>query len=52
MVDAVDDRTHDVLQVLEVEQQPGRVELFSTQRDAHLVVVAVRVLALAFVIAR
>ena len=40
-----------LLEQLEVEQQAGLVERGAGQRDADLVVVAVRVLALAFVVA-
>ena len=51
VVDAVDDRAQHVLEQLEVEEQSGFVERGAGQRDADLVVVAVRVLALAFVVA-
>ncbi len=46
VVDAIDDRAHDVLEQFEVEQQAGGVELGSGQGDTDLVVVAVRVFAL------
>ena len=51
MVDAIDDGAQHLLQQLEVEEQTGLVERGAGQRDADLVVVAVRVLALAFVVA-
>jgi len=47
MVDAVDDRAQDLLEQLEVQQKAGGVQLRSCESDANLVVVAVRVFALA-----
>ena len=52
VVDAVDDRTHHLLQQLEIQQQPGCVQFPAPQRQADLVVVAMRILALAAVVAR
>ena len=46
------DRAQHLLEQLEVEQQTGLIELGAGQRHADLVVVAVRVLALAFVVAQ
>ena len=51
VVDAVNNGSQHVLHELEVEEQAGFVELGAGQSDANLVVMAVRVLALASVIA-
>src|ERR1035437_735575 len=51
VVDALDDGAHHQLELFEVEQQAGRVQRFSGEGDADLVIVAVRVLTLAVVIA-
>src|ERR1035437_3424159 len=51
VVNALDDRAQQMLEQLEVQQQAGRVQLRPGQGDADLVVVAVRVLALALVVA-
>src|SRR5580693_2804196 len=52
MVDAVDGGFEHLLEQLEVEQQPGGVERGSSQRHANAIVMAVRVLALAMVVAK
>jgi hypothetical protein len=52
VVDAVDHRAQHLLEQLEVQQQAGFVQFGPGQRDADLVVVPVRVLALALVIAK
>ena len=52
MVEALDDMPHDFAQVLEVEQQSGLVQFRAGQSDTNLVVVAVRILALALVVAQ
>src|SRR4051794_24731205 len=52
MIKAVDGRLHHSLQVFEVEQQAGLVEFAALQGDPHLVIVAVRILALTFVVAQ
>ena len=51
MVEIVDGGAHDLLEELEVEQHPGFVELCADKGDEDLVVVAVRVLALAAIVA-
>jgi len=51
VVDALDDRTQQILEQLEVQQQAGGVQLRPGQGDADLVVMAMRVLALALVVA-
>ncbi len=50
MVEPVNDVPHHLAEVLEVKQQAGFVELGSGQRHPHLVVVPMRILALALVI--
>src|ERR1035437_3351732 len=52
VVDASDDRTQRLLEQLEIEQKARRVEFSSGQGDTDLVVVPVRVLALALVVAK
>ena len=52
VVEPVDYRLHDLAQVLEIEQQPGPVEFAPSQRDAHAIVMTVRVFALSFVVAQ
>src|SRR6201996_2954596 len=52
MVQPVDHRAHHLLQLLEVQQQPGRIQVLAAQGHAHLVVVPVRVLALAAIVAQ
>jgi hypothetical protein len=52
VVEGVDDRAEEGLEELEVEQQSGLVELLADKSDEHAVVVAVRVLALALVVAQ
>jgi hypothetical protein len=51
VVEVVDDRAHDLLEELEVEEQAGFVEVFALEGNEDLVVVAVRILALATVVA-
>ena len=51
MVDALDNRAKHLLEQLEVEQQAGLVQRGPGQGNADLVVVPVRVLALALVVA-
>ena len=43
---------HDFFQILEIEQQPGFVEFRPGQGHPDLVIMSVRVLALAFVVAQ
>src|SRR5450631_879798 len=52
VVDAVDDRTHDLLEQLEIQQQPGGVQFPAPQRQTNLVVVAMGVLTLAAIVAQ
>src|ERR671930_487625 len=52
MIEPVDDMSDDLAQVLEVQQQTRFVQFLAGQRDPHLVVMSVRVLALAFVVAQ
>ena len=52
VVDALDHRAQHLLQQLEVQQQPRVVQFRAGQRHAHLVVVPVRILALAVVVAQ
>ena len=51
VIETFDGVLHHIFQVFEIEQQAGFVELRSRQGHADLVVVAVRILALAFVVA-
>jgi hypothetical protein len=51
MVEVFDDGAHDLFEELEVEQEASLVEIFALEGDEDLVVVAVRVLALATVVA-
>jgi hypothetical protein len=51
MVEVVDDRAHDLLEEFEVEEEASLVEVFALEGDEDLVVVAVRVFALATVVA-
>ena len=51
VVEVVDRGTHDLLEKLEIEQQAGLVELGADERDEDTVVVAVRILALAAIVA-
>ena len=51
VVEVVDRGTEDLLEELEVKQEAGFVELSAGERDEHFVVVAVRVFALAAVVA-
>ena len=43
---------HNVFQIFEIEQQAGLVELGTGEGHTNLVIMAVRVLALAFVVAQ
>jgi hypothetical protein len=43
---------HDLAQILEIEKETGFVQLGSSQRHPNLVVVAMRVFALALIIAQ
>jgi hypothetical protein len=52
MVEVFDDRAHDLLEESEVEEQAGLVKVFSLEGDEDLVIVSVRVLALASVVAK
>ena len=51
VVEVVDDGAHDLLEELEVQQKAGFVEVFALEGDEDLVVMAVRVLALATIVA-
>ena len=51
MVEAIDHMLHDFAQVFEIEKQHGLVELASGERHPYFVVVPVRVLTLALVVA-
>ena len=51
VVEVVDGGAHDLLEEFEVEQHAGFVELLAYEGDEDLVVVAVRVLALATIVA-
>src|SRR3984885_8655523 len=51
VVEVLHGGAHDLLEELEVEEHAGLVELFSDEGDEDLVVVAVRVLALAAIVA-
>jgi hypothetical protein len=51
VVEVFDDGAHDLLEEFEVEEQAGLVEVFTLEGDEDLVVVAVRVLALASIVA-
>src|ERR1017187_6380398 len=52
VVEIFDDGTHELLEVLEVEQEAGMVEFCALQDDADAIVVAMRILALALVVAQ
>src|SRR4051812_21138373 len=52
MIKPLDDVLHDFSQIFEVEQQSGLVQLCPRQGDTDLVIMAVRVLALALVVAQ
>src|SRR5213078_1962509 len=52
VIQPLDDVLHHVAQVLEIEQQSGLIQVFSSERYAHLVVVPVRVFAFPLVIAQ
>src|SRR5437588_4237750 len=52
MIQALDDRLHHQLQLFEIEQQTGLIDFRPLQRNAYLVVVAVRILALTAVVAQ
>ena len=52
MIQPFDHVLHDFAQVLEIKQQLEVIEIFASERDANLVIVAVRILALAFVVAQ
>src|SRR5579862_5674023 len=52
VVQAVHDGLQGFLQLAKVEQQTGFVEFLTGQGDSYLVIVAVRIFALAFVIAQ
>src|SRR5438270_141015 len=45
VVQAIHDRTQQILEQLEVEEKTGLVQMLSGERDKHAVVMAVRVLA-------
>src|SRR5258706_13587048 len=51
VIEVVDDGAHDLLEQLEIEEQASLVEVFALEGDEDLVVVAVRVFALAAVVA-
>src|SRR5215469_13904437 len=52
MIETLDDMPHDLAQILEIKEQTSFVEFGSGQRNANFVVMAVRVLALAFIVAQ
>src|ERR1700685_2388757 len=52
VVEVLDGGAHDLLEELKVEQEPGWVDLLADESDKHFVVVAVRVLALATIVAK
>src|SRR5664280_2784650 len=52
MVEIIHHRAQDVLQVLEVQQQPGVVQGLAAEGDANAVVVSVGLLALAAIVAQ
>jgi hypothetical protein len=51
VVEIIDDGAKDLLEQLEVEEEAGLVELVTDERDEDFVVVAMRVLALALIVA-
>jgi hypothetical protein len=51
VIEIVNDRAHDLLEEFEVEEQASLVEVFALESDEDLVVVAVRILALATIVA-
>jgi hypothetical protein len=51
MIKVFDGRPHHLLEKLKIKEHASLVELFSCKRDEDLVVVAVRILALAAVVA-
>jgi hypothetical protein len=51
MVEVFDDGAHHLFEELEVEEQTSFVEVFTLEGDEDLVVVAVRILALATIVA-
>src|SRR5580698_2797721 len=52
VIESVYNRPHHLLQQLEVEQKPSFIKFFANQRHEHTIVMAVRILALASVIAK
>src|SRR5580698_8762375 len=52
MIQAFDDVLHDLAEVLKIEEQTGLIQLGAGQRHADLVIVPVRILTLAFVVAQ
>ena len=52
VIEPFDNVSHYFTQILEIKQQPCFIEFGSRERDSDLVVVAVRILALTFVIAQ
>ena len=52
MVQIFDRAAHQPLDIHEIHQQPGRIQLLARDRHPHLIVVAMHVLALALVIAQ
>src|SRR5689334_23568492 len=52
MIEPIDDVLHHFAQILEIEQQPGLVQVLAGQCDSYFVVVPVRVLALSLVVAQ
>jgi hypothetical protein len=51
VVEVFDYRTHDLFEELEIEEEASFIEVIALKGDEYLVVVAVRVLALATVVA-
>jgi hypothetical protein len=51
VVEVIDYGAHDLLEELEVEEQTGFIEVFALEGDEDLVVVTVRILALATIVA-
>ena len=51
MVEPLDNVLHHFAQLFKIDQQPGLIEFFSGEGHADFVVVPVRLLALAFVVA-
>src|SRR5216684_3785056 len=52
VVDAVDDRTHHLLEQLEVEEEPCGVQFPASQRQTNLVIVAMGILTLTAIVAQ